>query len=86
MNRTLSDARQTLDAGTKPEKTAIYELYECMEPDPDIGACCGEITTRMRASVNPFQSPLNPLCSNGECVRLYFGASGCLLCLSLCIN
>lgn len=43
-----------VDVGTKPEATAILKLFDAMERDPMIGGCCGEITTRTTASINPF--------------------------------
>eukprot|EP00474_Spongospora_subterranea_P005503 CRZ05961.1 hypothetical protein [Spongospora subterranea] len=42
------------DVGTKPEHSAILKLYDAMEADQEIGGCCGEITTRVTASINPW--------------------------------
>lgn len=33
-----------LDAGTVPDQKAIVELVSCMEKDPKVAGCCGEIT------------------------------------------
>jgi len=33
-----------LDAGTVPDQKAIVELVSCMERDPKVAGCCGEIT------------------------------------------
>lgn len=35
-----------LDVGTLPEPTAIMKLYRCMEEQPDVAGCCGELTVR----------------------------------------
>jgi chitin synthase len=43
-----------LDVGTKPDRTAIWKLYDAMERDRHIGGCCGEIKTLSPVNVNPF--------------------------------
>lgn len=40
-----------IDVGTIPKRKALLHLYRCMEEDPNVGGCCGEIVAR---NASPF--------------------------------
>ncbi|KAI0246968.1 chitin synthase [Lactifluus subvellereus] len=51
-----------IDAGTKPEPTSIYYLWEAFYNDKDLGGCCGEIcamTNKGRKLLNPLAAARN---------------------------
>jgi chitin synthase len=48
-----------IDAGTKPDKKAIYHLYQTMYFDSRIAGCCGEITMERQLNLNPIVAAQN---------------------------